>query len=460
VDAALAEDAETVAEPIAISEAVNWLQEYLRVNTTNPPGNETAAVDFLAGILRAEGIRYQTAEPSPGRKSIWARLDGGDEPALLLLHHSDVVTADGDFWDLDPFAAEIRDSYVYGRGALDMKSHGILHLATFLALHRDETPLNRDVVFMATADEESGSAMGMGWLVRNRPKAFAGVGLALTEGGHGTIVGDRIALGVEVTQKVPLWLRLESTGPAGHGSTPNVTSAVGKLIDALANIRDHEFEPMIAPVVDNYFKRLAPNFPGRLGGAFLNIETAIQDPDFRAMLHANFANLNGLTRNTCAVTRVSGSDKVNVVAPNASAELDCRLLPNQAPVPFLAQLQTIIDDDSISINPLLSYAPSSTGTDTLLFAAIESVMAAHFPGIEAVPTMSNGFTDSHYLRESGVASYGFAPFMIPVEDTGGYHGNNERISIENIDRGLELLLEIVTQVVNPPSGEAAPQDHR
>jgi len=300
--------------------------------------------------------------------------------------------------------------------------------------------------------------MGMGWMVRNRPKAFAGVGLALTEGGHGTLVGERIALGIEVTQKVPLWLRLETTGPAGHGSTPQVTSAVGKLIDALANLRGHDFEPRIVPVVDNYFKRMAPNFPGRLGTAFMDIETAIQDPDFRHMLHANFANLRGLTQNTCAITRVAGSAKVNVIGPSASAEIDCRLLPDQAPLPFLAQLQTILDDDSISIDPLLSYTPSSTGTDTPLFAAIATVMAARFPGVEAVPTMSNGFTDSHYLRERGVASYGFAPFVIPLEDTGGYHGNNERISTENIDRGLELLIEIVTQVVNPAADPATLED--
>jgi len=460
LDAALAEEAEPVAEPVPISEAVAWLQEYLRIDTTNPPGNETAAVEFLARILKAEGIRYSTAEPAPGRKSLWARLEGGDEPALLLLHHSDVVTADGEYWDVDPFAAEIRDGYLYGRGALDMKSHGILHLAAFLALHRDEIPLNRDVVFMATADEEAGSKVGMGWMIRNRPKAFAGVGLALTEGGHATIVGERVALGVEVTQKVPLWLRLETSGPAGHGSTPRVTSALGKLIDGLANVRGHDFEPRIVPVVDNYFKRLAPNFPGRIGTAFMDIETAIQDPEFRAMLHADFANLYGLTQNTCAITRVAGSAKVNVVGPSASAEIDCRLLPDQAPLPFLAQLQTAIDDDSISVNPLLWYAPSSTGTDTPLFAAIETVMASRFPGIEAVPTMSNGFTDSHYLRERGIASYGFAPFVIPVEDTGGYHGNNERISIENIDRGLELLIEIVTQVVNPATEPATAPDDR
>ena len=457
-DAPDADRATDAAAPV--SETVGWLQQYIRINTVNPPGNEAAAVEFLGAILQAEGIRYETAEPVPGRKNLWARLDGGGEPALLLLHHTDVVTADPAYWDAEPFGGEIRDGQIYGRGALDMKSQGIVHLAVLLALHRAQVPLNRDVVFMATADEEAGSTVGMGWMIRNRPEAFAGVGLSLTEGGQATLVRDRIALGVEVTQKIPLWLRLEATGPAGHGSTPMASSALGSLIGALNKIRTYDFEPRIVPVVGNYFRQLAPNFPGRLGIAFGDIETSIEDPLFRSRLHRNFANLHALTRNTCAITRVSGSQKVNVVSPSASAEIDCRLLPDQEPVSFLAQLQTIIDDDSIRIDPILSYGPSASGTDSLLFTAIERVMAERFPGVETVPTISTGFTDSHYLRERGIASYGFAPFIIPLADIGGYHGNNERISVENIDRGVDILLEIVTQVVNPPTRRAQTGKHR
>lgn len=446
---------EPATEPL--SEPVAWLQEYLRIDTTNPPGNEAAAVDFIGAILKAEGIRYQTAEAAPGRKNLWARLEGGDEPALLLVHHSDVVTVDEEFWDVDPFAGEIRDGYVYGRGALDMKSHGIVHLATFLTLHREKTPLNRDVVFMATADEEAGSRMGMGWMVANRSKAFDDIGLALTEGGQATWARDRIVLGIEVTQKVPLWLRLVANGPAGHGSTPKSTSAVDSLIGALANIRAHEYEPRIVPVVDHYFKRLAPNFPGDLRSAFNDVEDAIQDPEFRAQLREMLPNMSALTQNTCAITRVTGSEKINVVPSTATAEIDCRLLPDQDPIRFLAEMETAVDDDSIWIHPTLTYAPSASSTDTLLYAAIEGVMADRFPGVEAIPTISTGFTDSHYLRERGITSYGFGPFVIPVADMAGFHGHNERISVENVDRGVDILLEIVTQVVNPPteSAEAA-----
>jgi len=165
-------------------ESVELLQEYLRVDTTNPPGNESRAVEFFARLLEMEGIPYETAESAPGRGNIWARLDGGNEPAVLLLHHSDVVQADPAFWDVPPLSGEIVEGHVYGRGALDTKTLGILHLYAFLALHRSGRPLNRDVIFMATADEEAGGFYGVGWLVENRPEAFEGVGFVLNEGGR------------------------------------------------------------------------------------------------------------------------------------------------------------------------------------------------------------------------------------------------------------------------------------
>ncbi|MGB1658586.1 MAG: M20/M25/M40 family metallo-hydrolase, partial [Longimicrobiales bacterium] len=169
-------------------EAVSWLQEYLRINTVNPPGNETAGAEFFARIFEAEGIEYEMAESAPGRGNIWARIEGGDEPGIVLLHHIDVVPADERFWTTDPLSGDLRGGYLYGRGALDTKTSGILHLAAFLALARTETPLNRDVIFMATADEEAGGFFGAGWLVKNRPELFENVGFLLNEGGGGSDV--------------------------------------------------------------------------------------------------------------------------------------------------------------------------------------------------------------------------------------------------------------------------------
>ena len=219
-------------------EALEWLQAYLQVDTINPPGNESRAVDFIAEILDAEGIPYETAESAPGRGNIWARLEGGDEPALILLQHTDVVPPDIRYWTVDPLGGEIKDGFLYGRGALDMKGTGINQLATFIRLHRAGLPLNRDVVLVASADEEAGGFYGAGWLVENRPEIFEGAGLLINEGGNGEVSAkEELIFSVEVTQKVPVWLRLTAVDTPGHGSTPRATSSVTRIVDALSLTR-------------------------------------------------------------------------------------------------------------------------------------------------------------------------------------------------------------------------------
>ena len=208
------------------TEAVEWLKAYLQIETVNPPGNESRAVDYIANIFEQEGIEFNSAESAPGRGNIWARIEGGDKPALVLLHHSDVVPVNEKYWDFDPFSGEIKDGYILGRGALDMKGTGISHLANFINLHRQGKKLNRDVIFIGAADEESGGNFGVGWLVKNHPEIFEGAGLLLNEGGSGYKSNDSIVFSVEITQKVPVWLRLTAIDTPGHGSSPRSTSSV------------------------------------------------------------------------------------------------------------------------------------------------------------------------------------------------------------------------------------------
>ena len=167
---------------------VKLLSEYVGIDTVNPPGNESRAVDFYADIFEQEGIEYFTAESAPGRGNIWARIKGGDLPALVLLQHTDVVPASKEYWDTDPFIAEIKDGYLYGRGVIDMKGAGISHLVSFIRLHRSGLSLNRDLVFVATADEEAGGVYGAGWLIENHPEVFEGAGFLINEGGSGQII--------------------------------------------------------------------------------------------------------------------------------------------------------------------------------------------------------------------------------------------------------------------------------
>jgi acetylornithine deacetylase/succinyl-diaminopimelate desuccinylase-like protein len=428
-------------------EAVERLQDYIRINTINPPGNESRAVDFLARILEQEGIEYETAESAPGRGNIWARLDGGSEPALLLLHHSDVVPADEAYWSVPVLSGEIKDGHIYGRGALDTKTLGIYHLQTFLALHRSGLPLDRDVIFMATADEEAGGFYGAGWLVENRPDVFEGVGFVLNEGGGGTIDGDRVEFGIEVTQKVPVWLRLVATGIPGHGSTPRTESSVTKLVRALDRLRQHRFEPRILPPVDAYFKGIAPNAGEEWREAYADMASAVLDPEFlsRLQLHSPFQA--AITRNACSITRLEGSEKINVVPPTATAEIDCRLLPDQDIDEFLAELGMVINDPGIEIETIMAFTPAISSTDNEVFRAMEAVTRENFPGAAILPSVQSGFTDSHFFRDLGIEAYGYSPDLIPLEDDQGVHGNDERISVENVRRGVLLMLDTVERIV-------------
>ena len=221
---------------------------------------------------------------------------------------------------------------------------------------------------------------------------------------------------------------------------------VDRLLNALDRIRNHPFEPRIIPEVDVYFKQLSARFPGKLVAAFADISAAIQDEKFSSNLKATIPQLYALTRNTCAVTRLSGSDKVNVLPASATAEVDCRLLPDQQADEFLQRLQNIVADPMISIAPTLVLTPATSSIDTELYVAIESVLKQYYPDADVGPSVSTGFTDSHHLRKRGIISYGFTPAVIPLSDYGGIHGNNERLSVENMQEGTEVLTTIVRQL--------------
>ncbi|HSD31026.1 MAG TPA: M20/M25/M40 family metallo-hydrolase [Gemmatimonadales bacterium] len=430
-------------------EAVRRITEYLRINTTNPPGNEAEAMRFFARIFKDEGIAFDTASSAPGRGNIWARLKGGSAPALVLLHHMDVVPADTHYWHADPFGGTVRNGDLLGRGALDTKTLGIVQLEAFVALHRRHAPLTRDVIFMATADEEAGGAFGAGWVVKHHPEAFAGAGFVLNEGGDGTVEDGRARFGIEVTQKVPLWLRLVATDRPSHGSIPPVTSSVNRLVRALFRIQTHDFAPRIVPAVDAYFKGLAPSAAPQWRDAYGDIGGAVQDRNTLLRLQIDAPAMAALTRNTCSITMLAGSNKINVIPPEAQAQVDCRLLPDQDRPAFLAELASVIDDPGIRIEQIMGFTAAVSPLDNPLYRAIADVTRKHFPAASIVPQVSTGFTDSHFFRDLGLASYGYAPFLIPADQEGGVHGNDERISLENVRRGTVMMLEIVEAMTRP-----------
>ena len=424
------------------------LIEYLEIDTINPPGNETRGVVFFQRILEEAGIDYETAESAPGRGNIWARLEGGDEPALVLLHHIDVVPATREYWDTDPLEAVIKDGMIYARGTSDTKSLGIMHLEAFLYLHRNNIRLNRDVIFMATADEEAGGFFGAGWLIENRPEIFEGVGYLLNEGGGATLMeNDQIQLAIEVAQKRPYWLKLVATDIPGHGSVPRTTSATTRLIAALNRIQLTPFEPHITGTVREMFARLAPNMPVRWQPAMSNIDEAILDPEFLRVLQEERPSFHSLIRNTCSITMLSGSEKINVVSPEASAELDCRILPDQDSAEFLSGIKDRIADDQIEIEEIMLFGAAESSIDTDLYSLMTRVIEERYASVNIVPSAMTGFTDSHFFRDLGIVSYGFDPVVFPDGVDSNIHGNNERIPLESFNQGVQLTIDVVREFV-------------
>ena len=336
---------------------------------------------------------------------------------------------------------------VVGRGALDTKTLGVVELEAFLAMHRAKVPLERDVIFIATADEEAGGNFGAGWLVKNHPEAFKGAGMLLNEGGDGTLTEDgRTQFGIEVTQKTPLWLKLTSVGKPGHGSTPPPASAVNRLIRALDRLQNYEFAPRVIPAVRTYLAAIAPSAPAKWQAGFADPSKLIADRNTLMTLQIEQPGVAALLRNACSITMLQASNKINVIPPEAQGQVDCRLLPDQDREAFIREFTAVINDPSITIEQVLGFSAAVSSTDSPLYRAIVDVVKRNYPSASIAASVSTGFTDSHWFRDLGVASFGFAPFVIPEADEGGVHGNNERISVVNIRKGAAMMVELVRGV--------------
>ena len=440
---------QTTAEEALATSVEQRLSAYLQIDTTNPPGNEVAGARYLGAILAAAGIDYETVESAPGRANLWARLPASNpsqaKPGLVLLHHIDVVSASAGHWDMPPFSGAISEGYVYGRGALDTKGLGIMQLQAFLALAESGVELNRDVVYMATADEEAGGYFGAGWLVENRPEIFEDIGFLLNEGGFGVKFSDTLSMmSVEVTQKVPLWLRLTATGRPGHGSSPQDETAVTKIVRAGYLINNTQFPIRVVEPVDAMFKAMKDfQSTEQKRRDYADVAEAVKRPDFVEELKREQVGNYAVLKNTCSMTMLSGSDKINVVPPEASLELDCRLLPDQSPAAFIEELRGIVNDPTVSFETLVSFAPATSPVDTELFRAIALNTQDNYPGAALVPGVSPAFTDSHFFREIGIVSYGYSPVVIPLSEFQGIHGNNERISVANLHKGTAMLTRLL-----------------
>ena len=427
-------------------EAVQLLSEYLQIDTTNPPGNEDCATAFLSRILSEDDIDCQVHESAPGRSNLYARLKGdGSKRPVVLLSHSDVVPADRAYWSVDPFGGLVRDGYIWGRGALDMKNLGIAELVVFLALHRNRFPLKRDVIFLVTADEEAGGSAGARWITRNHPELVADAEFLINESGKGRVENGKAIYSIDITEKSPCWVRLVARGEPGHGSRPKPNSAVNRLIRALNAIMEYKPPIKVTDAAERYFEGIAHLQKDGYRQRFTRIRESVRDSRFLADLIRNQHHA-AILCNTISITMLQGSDKINIIPQTATAELDCRLLPGEEPEDFVRELKRVVGDDGIEMETVLNFGNSSSPFDSLLVDSVREVVSRHHAHVDVVPNILSGFTDSHYFRDLGIHCYGFMPFLLIDDDLRRIHGNDERISVENMERGPRILYEVIEKL--------------
>lgn len=427
--------------------AVDLMRQYLRINTSNPPGNEIQTARFFKALFDKEGIQNEIFEYKPNRANIIARIKGnGSKKPIILLSHMDVVNTDPSAWRVDPFSAEIIEGSIYGRGALDMKNEGLLHLLTMIILAREKPLLARDVIFLGTADEEVNDE-GSLWMIANKAALFKDAEYLLTEGGDNLLEGAGVKfVGVDVAEKAPFWLQLRATGQPGHGSRPMADSAPNRLVRAMAKIIDYQTPVKLLPAVEKFFHDIAPLQPEPWRTKFANVRESLNDPAFVKAMTGN-KEYNFLLRNTISLTMLSGSKQTNVIPNSASCNLDVRLLPGESPDAFLAGLEKVIGDSTIEIKQVNTFKPpNSSPLDTELFRVISSLTKSHHPEALVTTKMLSGYTESQLYRQLGITCYGWAPIYTTVEENEGVHGNNERISVKNVREGTREMYEVVSQI--------------
>ncbi|MEX2237690.1 MAG: M20/M25/M40 family metallo-hydrolase [Dehalococcoidia bacterium] len=421
------------------AEATTMLSDYIRFPSVNPPGDEVEATAFLRGLLAGEGIESTVYDAGNKRVSMAARLEGeGDLKPLVLLNHSDVVPVQEEYWTVEPFAGMVRDGQVWGRGALDMKGMAVMELMAFLLIKRSAIQLRRPIVFLAVADEEAGGAWGIEWLDKHHPELLDAEWV-INEGAYGflNLMGqERPAFAFCPAEKTPLWLTVRATGPAGHGSMPLRNSAPVKLTRTLQRINEWAREPRILPTMADFFE-------GLVKAELLADKPAVTDI---AKMAERMPALRAMTSDTISLTTSNYGVKINVIPAIAEATLDCRLLPDRDPEEFLAELRAVIDDASVEIETLFVSPSGLSGTNNELIREARSVTRELVEDSLFLPMISPGFTDSRTFRARGIPAYGFGPGFLRPEEQATIHGHDERISIENLRLGTQVLFELVRRL--------------
>ena len=423
-------------------EAAALLARYIQIDTTNPPGHELPAAKLLREKFLEDGIPATVWEPQPGRGIVAARLHGGGHhtKALVLLSHLDVSRANPQEWQVPPFSGQIKDGAVWGRGALDDKGPGVIELMAMLALKRSGILLDRDIVFLATCDEEQGGKNGADWVVTHEANLFSDAGYLLNEGGWiSQAANGRRFYAVSITEKTPLWLKLTAQGPPAQVAAPPEDTSVTRLIRALDRLLAYQPPIRIIDPVRDYFQAI-----GQLEGGpaeYANLAKALRDdPEFAKKFLANPRN-NAFVRDTIAPTRLTGSDATNVIPTSAQAELDVQLLPAENPQEVERNLIKVLDDKNLNVVTILNFPAASSTRNSQLMNAIAKL--AQSDDARAVPAIGLAFTDSHYFRQKGLISYGFIPIELNSAEVQTINGVNEHIPVKELGAAIHRMVQLL-----------------
>ncbi len=434
----------------AHAEALRHFKALLRIDTTNPPGNERPAADYIAEVFDAEGIEYEIHESKPTRASIVARLRGsGKDGPLLLNGHLDVVPADASRWEHPPFEAVESDGYVWGRGAIDMKNMVAMGMMCLILAKRQGLTLSRDLIFAGVADEEAGSHEGALFLVEEHPELVRSEYVLNEVGGYTMHMGDTRFYPIQVSEKGICWFEMRVDGSPGHGSMPRPDNPVTILAGALERLGKTRLPQHQSSVVDHFLRTLANGAPfpkNKILPLLLQPSLAGTLLDVLEKQNLDQAiGLNAMLRNTASATMLRGSSKVNVIPGSATAQVDGRILPGQSVRQFLDEVQRVVGP-KVKLNVFDQHDGTVFDVNTPLYDTIESVLRRHDPDGVAVPYMIPGFTDSFAYAKLGATCYGFSPVRIDDPElsfTSMYHGHNERIPVAGFEWGMRTLYDVV-----------------
>ncbi len=432
-------------------EARGWLVDLIKINTSNPPGNEQIAAMYIAGVLAKDGIKAEILDMAPGRSAVVARLRSAamanPAKALLLVAHMDTVPVEKGRWSVDPFGAVIKDGYLYGRGAIDDKGMLAANLAAFISLKRSMARLNRDVIFLATDDEEGGGDASIRMLIAKHWDKFA-AGFAINEGGNVFVKNGKVQYaGVQADEKVAFNIAVIARGTSGHASQPTKDNPVTHVAAAVGKIGNYSAPVRFTSIVRRYFEGLAALEDDEIGKWMRSMETPDRGEHAQRVISDASPLWNAMLRDTIAPTVLTAGVANNVIPAEARANLNVRLLPGDSINAVVNDLNKLVNDPQVKLevqpNPGLA-APSSS-LESEFYGVISKVVSQEFGGAPALPFQSTWLTDSAQLRLHQVQALGLVPFPLAQEDLRRMHGDDERIPLAAFDKGVDVLSKIVVE---------------